>query len=67
MIVRDSRQNVIQLEIVTGAFAGTVPFISRISLDTANDTALPFNFVRHQFPVRLAFEMTVNKIPRSNF
>jgi len=61
MIGRAVRQNVLQLEIITGAFAGTVHFIPRISLDTANDPALPFNFVRNQFSVRLAFAMTVNK------
>jgi ATP-dependent DNA helicase PIF1 len=32
-----------------------------ISLDTSNDPALPFNFLRHQFPVRLAYAMTINK------
>ncbi|CAF2725446.1 unnamed protein product [Rotaria sp. Silwood2] len=51
MIVRAFRQNVLQLEIITGAFSGTVHFIPRISLDTSNDPALPFNFVRHQFLV----------------
>ena len=67
MIVRGFRQNVLQLEIITGAFAGTVYFIPRISLDTANDPALPFNFIKHQFPVRLAFAMTINKSQGQTF
>ncbi|CAF2372375.1 unnamed protein product [Rotaria sp. Silwood2] len=61
IIVRAFHQNVLQLEIITDAFFGTVHFIPRISLDTSNDPALPFNFVRHQFPVRLAYAMTINK------
>jgi ATP-dependent DNA helicase PIF1 len=67
MIVRAFRQNVLQLEIISGAFSGTVHFIPRISLDTSNDPALPFNFVRHQFPVRLAYAMTVNKSQGQTF
>ncbi|CAF0980251.1 unnamed protein product [Rotaria sordida] len=67
MIVRAFRQNVLQLEIITDAFAGTVHFIPRISLDTLNDPALPFNFVRHQFPVRLAYAMTINKSQGQTF
>jgi ATP-dependent DNA helicase PIF1 len=38
-----------------------------ISLDTSNDPALPFNFVRHQFPVRLAYAMTINKSQGQTF
>ncbi|CAF5212170.1 unnamed protein product, partial [Rotaria magnacalcarata] len=67
MIVRGFRQNVLQLEIITGTFSGTVHFIPRISLDTSNDPALPFNFVRHQFPVRLAYAMTINKSQGQTF
>ena len=47
MILRVFRQNVLQLEIITGAFSRSIRFIPRISLDTSNDPALPFNFVRH--------------------
>ena len=61
MVVKAFRQNVLQVEIIMGAFAGRVHFIPRLSLDTPNDPALPFSFVRHQFPVRLAYAMTKNK------
>ncbi|CAF1246967.1 unnamed protein product [Rotaria sordida] len=67
MNVRAFRQNVLQLEIITGSFSGTVHFIPRISLDTSNNPALPFNFVRHQFPVRLAYAMTINKSQGQTF
>ncbi len=60
MIARAFRQNVLQLEIITGAFADNIHFIPRVSLDIANDSTLPFNFVRHEFPIRLSFAMTIN-------
>ncbi|CAF4463191.1 unnamed protein product, partial [Rotaria magnacalcarata] len=43
----------VQLEVITDAFSGTVHFNSIISLNTMYDPALPLNFVREQFPVRL--------------
>ncbi|CAF3635418.1 unnamed protein product [Rotaria socialis] len=67
MILRAFRQNVLQLEIITGALSEIVHFIPRISLDTSNDLALPFNFARHQFPVRLAYAITINKSPGQTF
>ncbi|CAF4073869.1 unnamed protein product, partial [Rotaria sp. Silwood1] len=67
MIVRVFRQNVLQLETITDAFPGTVHFNPRISLNTSNVPALPFNFVRHQFPVRLAYAMTINKSQGQTF
>ena len=67
MVVKAFRQNVLQVEIIMGAFSGSVHFIHRISLDTSNDPALPFSFVRHQFPVRLAYAMTINKSQDQTF
>jgi hypothetical protein len=62
MIVRIFRQNMLQLEIITGAFfEETVHFIPRISLDTSDGPALPLNFVRHQSSVLFADTMTINK------
>ncbi|XP_055387401.1 ATP-dependent DNA helicase pif1-like [Condylostylus longicornis] len=67
LIVLGTRQNVIQCKINNGSFAGSVHFIPRISLDTANDPALPFNFVRHQFPLNLAYALTINKSQGQTF
>jgi hypothetical protein len=50
-----------QLEAITGAFSGAVHFNSIISLNTVYDSALPLNFVRKQFPVRLEYAIRVNK------
>jgi hypothetical protein len=67
LIVRDFKRNVIQLEIISGVFSGTVHFIPRIKLDTTNNNDLPFNFRRHQFPIRLAYAMTINKSQGQTF
>ena len=51
---------VLQAKIITGDHAGTAVLIPRIALDLETDT-LPFVLRRLQFPVRLAFAMTINK------
>lgn len=50
--------NLIQATILTGAYKGEVAYIPRIPI-IPND--LPFSFKRLQFPVKLAFAMTINK------
>lgn len=50
--------NVIEATIITGSFKGENVLIPRIPM-ISND--LPFNFKRLQFPVNLAFGMTINK------
>lgn len=52
------RPNVIEAKILTGCGKGEIVFIPRIPLFS---TDLPFDFKRLQFPVRLAFAMTINK------
>ena len=54
------RPRVLKCCILGGKFAGTSVFIPRITLKPS-DQSLPLPFSRHQFPVRLAFAMTVNK------
>ena len=55
------------LEAITDAFSETVHFNPRIFLNTAYGPALLLNFVRKQFPVRLAYAMRVNKSQGQNF
>ena len=60
LICRGFQSKVIDAEIITGSHIGKRVFISRITL-TASDSKLPFILNRRQFPVRLAFAMTINK------
>ena len=39
---------------------GDIVFINRITLYSEND--YPFTFKRRQFPIKIAFVMTINKI-----
>ena len=62
MIIASLGRYTIQGKILTGKHLGETAFIPRISLDTAPSSGLnPFTLRRRQFPVRLAFAMTINK------
>jgi hypothetical protein len=50
--------NVMEASILTGKVEGETDFIPRIRLIP---TDLPFNFKRLQFPVKLAFVITIDK------
>jgi ATP-dependent DNA helicase PIF1 len=52
---------VIEGKILTGSCAGDVVFIPRIALTSEANVGLPFILRRVQFPVRLAFGVTINK------
>ena len=54
-------QRVIECEILAGKHAGNMVFIPRIPLSSSSTADLPFDFQRTQFPLRLAFAMTINK------
>jgi hypothetical protein len=51
---------VVEVEIITGKGVGNVAFIPRIKFISDN-SGLPFTFARKQFPLRLAYAMTINK------
>ena len=51
----------IKIEIITGTRSGNSVYISRIILDTGEFSTLPFIWYRRQFPIVLAFAMTINK------
>ncbi|PIA45563.1 hypothetical protein AQUCO_01600041v1 [Aquilegia coerulea] len=60
LMVVNCGTRVIEAKILNGSHAGDLVFIPRISLiPTVTET--PFPMARRQFPVRLAFAMTINK------
>ena len=61
LIVKCLLANVIEACIATGSHAGTVVYIPRVKIHTDNDPSVLMPFERCQFPVRLAFGMTINK------
>jgi len=60
LIVKQLQRSVIDAEIITGSHIGQRVFIPRIRM-APSDTDLPFQLIRRQFPIRLAFAMTINK------
>jgi ATP-dependent DNA helicase PIF1 len=58
LVVKTLNTYVIEATILTGAFKGENVFLPRIPLIPSD---LPFRFKRLQFPIRLAFAMTINK------
>lgn len=60
MKVTDISRHLLTCVIITGKYQGDVHLIPRIWLHSIED-ALPFAFARLQFPVRLAYAMTINK------
>ncbi|KAF7150822.1 hypothetical protein RHSIM_Rhsim02G0216400 [Rhododendron simsii] len=59
MVVRCGAR-VIEAQILTGDKFGNLVFIPRISL-TPSSSEFPFEMTRRQFPVRLAYAITINK------
>lgn len=51
---------VIMVELLTGTNVGSTHFIPRIKL-IPSDATLPFEMSRTQFPIKLAYAMTINK------
>jgi ATP-dependent exoDNAse (exonuclease V) alpha subunit len=60
MILVRIQSRVLECRILGGRHKGHTAFIPRISLEPSNEE-LPIKLRRTQFPVRLAFSMTVNK------
>ena len=58
LIVTSLKQNVIEAEVLTGCARGDTVFITRIPIIP---TDLTFTFKRLQFPLKMAFDMTINK------
>ena len=66
LIVSRMYDHCIDAEIITGARKGTRVLIPRIKL-APSDANLPFILQRTQFPLRLAYCMTINKAQGQTF
>lgn len=61
LIITQIASRVLGCRIVSGTFQGKDVLIPRIKLTSAANSGLPFSLHRRQFPVRLAFAMSINK------
>ena len=60
LVFRDLKPNLIIAELLSGSDKGRTLFIPRVDI-APTTTYLPFILRRRQFPVKLAFAMTINK------
>lgn len=65
MVVIDLLNNIIKCKILNGTFKSKIVEIPRIDLLSDDDQAVKFK--RKQFPIRLAFSMTINKSQGQTF
>ena len=61
MIVIKMMERVLECELATGALKGKRVFLPRIPM-TDKSNEFPFTIVRRQFPLKLAFCLTINKV-----
>jgi ATP-dependent DNA helicase PIF1 len=62
LVVIQLMQHVIEAEVATGPAKGQRVFIPRLNITPSNTKRMPFTLHRHQFLVRPAFAMTINKV-----
>nr|GAT59323.1 transcriptional factor B3 [Mycena chlorophos] len=61
MILRRMSERVLECQLVGGDHDGELALIPRITLTPSNTADFTFMFSRRQFPLRLAFALTINK------
>ena len=66
LVLRGLQQNFIDAEIITGSKKGERVFIPRLRLEPS-ESSLPFKMQRCQFPVILAFVLTINNALGQSF
>ena len=60
LIIKRIHTNFLDVEIVTGSSKGRRVFLPKMTL-IPSDLEMPITFRRTQFPIRLAYAMTINK------
>ena len=61
LILKRATGRVLEVQILGGQHDGELSFIPRIGLLPSTQNGFPFQLRRRQFPVRLAFALTINK------
>lgn len=60
LVIKELKSNLLIAEVLVGSATGETIFIPRVDL-APTTTELPFILRRRQFPVKLAFSMSINK------
>ena len=61
LVVSHIRRHLLVVRIVSGPFRGSIEVLPRICCDSTGNCDLPFTLRRHQFPVKFAWVITINK------
>lgn len=67
LIVLKINKCILHCSVLTGENKGKIVALPKITLDTKEETNLPFVLNRKQFPVRLAFAMTISESQGQSF
>ncbi|XP_070517882.1 ATP-dependent DNA helicase pif1-like [Cardiocondyla obscurior] len=65
LIIKKMENHLLKCQILTGNKTGDIVFINRITLYCENE--FPFAFKKRQFPIKIAFAMTINKSQGQTF